>query len=298
MKFESGMLGFLIVVLAIGGGIAGTYLLSAEPTTEEITKYNLVTDVTGLFDTDESPQYFDYDLSQNYTGYYTQDTIINGVNYWGGADYVSSRVNNYPVKVAPQNDVTGTYTVSDYSSDLTTSTPPGANSINVYYFTSGQPGDDVENAQLKIMNAHSYTLTSLITALGMDSYHYIIIESPTENLSDLVFFTTTDRFEQIGGNPPTFSAPFISEEYSETYPGYEEYTGCLSCRINTATQRVDYYYTNTASTSAFLKSTPLSDAVILTGSSDNDTVNIRAYDPEVIDYMDISRGVRVTGVTA
>ena len=297
MKFESGMLGFLLIVLAVGGGIAGTILLSGEPTEQEITKYNLVADVTGLFDTDQSPQYFDYDLAQNYTGYYTENTVINGVIYWGGADFTSTRVNNYPVRLAPQTETSNTYRVSDYSGSLTTSDPPGADTLNVYYITDGVPGMDINDAQLKIMGAHSYTLSSLITALGVDSYHYIVIESPSDALKDLVFFTTPSTLYQPDSILNYYNAEIISKEFSDQYPGYEQIIGCLSCKVNTVTQRADFYYGVSGSTQTFVTSVGLSDAVILTGSSDNDTISVHAYDPETIEYMDISRGVTVTGVT-
>ena len=121
MKFESGMVGCLIVVLAIGGSIFGTILLSADESTYEVTKYDFKTEVTGLFDTDTSPEFFDYDLAKNYTGYYTQESTINGVRYWGGATFTPTGVNNYPVTYEPVRSETSTVTIN--STNVESMTP-------------------------------------------------------------------------------------------------------------------------------------------------------------------------------
>jgi len=299
MKFESGMLGFLIVVLAIGGGIAGTYLLSAEPTTQEITKYNLVADISGLFDTDESPQYFDYDLSQNYTGYYTEDTVINGVNYWGGADFTPTGVNNYPIRYGPQNETSGQYDLMDYNSSLTTSDPPG----NVSTYSMGvnykrQAYGITDNTGF-IMGNYA-TLSSVVTALGLDSYDVIELYCTSENWADVVFFGSTD---QIPSTSP-YTTTYVNKSVYDTYPeGQGYYLACFSCKINMTAQRVDFYYGLTASTQTFVRSADLSDSFVLYSTGlvqdyPHSVINTRAYDTQNIDYMDISKGVTVTGVGA
>ena len=297
MKFESGMLGFLIIVLAVGGAIAGTVMLSAEEQTNEVTRYVLVADVTGLFDTDESPKYMDYDLARNYTGYYTMETVVNGVNYWGGAEFVTANVNNYPVRMIPQTETEANYRVFDYSASLTTSDPPGEDDFWLAYITHGSPGMDVEDMSDLRFNAHSYTLSSLITALGVNGYQYITIKPISSDYMDMIFFATPSLYQDNNMGVPDYYLP-CSKEWANQYPEQSmDMVACFSCKINTATGNVDLYYGNEPTTQTYYKTIPLSQATIITGVwAYNNAISVHAWDPETVRYMDISKGVTVTGV--
>lgn len=302
MKFESGMLGFLIIVLAVGGAIAGTIMLSAEEQTQEVTKYNLVADVTGLFDTDESPQYFDYDLSKNYTGYYTIDTVIDGVNYWGGADFTPTGVNNYPIKYEPRVSDSDTVNLTDYNSELVMSDPPGSGTqdsdcgISYYGRNYGAPGPNTGYIYCRYA-----TIESVIEALDLDGYEMVTFKSPTTTFQNGIFFGNTSQiidFNNLGAK----TVRYVQKDVYESYANLNDYyMACYSCTVNVTTGQVDFFFSNTALNDSYVYSASMSDCfiaymTIVDPSNENDIVSYTAFDVENIDYMDITRGVTVTGV--
>lgn len=66
---KKGLLGVLVVTLAISATILIGFALNVEQGTETRTDYDLVTDVTGLFEFSDQPQYIDYTPPSNYNGY-------------------------------------------------------------------------------------------------------------------------------------------------------------------------------------------------------------------------------------
>lgn len=302
MRFESGMLGFLIIVLAIGGAIAGTILLSAEEQTYDVTRYELVTDVTGLFDTDESPQYMDYDLAKNYTGYYTVNTIYGGVPYWGGATFTDTGVNNYPIRYYPEVRTEGQYDLLTKIDDYTPSDPPNGNTSVTHFEVEYYDSDYNGRYGLAFMG-HSVMLSSVIEELGLDGYDIIVINTTQDSDEDThVYFSSTDEYTQVRDGLYRLKA--VNRTVYSTYPeGNGYWIACMSCKINTITGTVDYYYTNTTNNMSYVRSVSLSEATVCMypyynyDYSSNDIVNITAYNSQDTDYMDISRGVTVTGVT-
>lgn len=75
MRFKSGMLGVCIVVLAMLGSVLGGFILGIESSTRPTTDYEYVTDVTGLFDITETPEYVEYSPSSNLIGYTPSDAV-------------------------------------------------------------------------------------------------------------------------------------------------------------------------------------------------------------------------------
>ena len=108
--FKNGMLGVVIIALAIAGALFGSYLAGIETEQVEVTKYDYLADVSGLFEYDQSPQYIEFDPSTNYTGYYSNDSFSEGVYYFAEdqVDYnPSSNVNNYKIKLIPEDTGSG-----------------------------------------------------------------------------------------------------------------------------------------------------------------------------------------------
>lgn len=126
MEFKQGMLGVVIVSLALVGALFGNYLAGVEASQYEVTKYSYLADVSGLFDYDQSPQYITYDPSSNYTGYYSEESYSAAMDKYyfaeddvsytpntDGRDPPNIRPNNYKLPLAPN--------VSEITSlDLTT----------------------------------------------------------------------------------------------------------------------------------------------------------------------------------
>lgn len=106
MRFKRGYLGVLIVTLCLFGSALMCIILNVEKAEEITTKYDYVTDVTGLFEFSDAPQYTDYNPIENYIGYSNTTTAVDSPS---GITFVSSNsVNNYAVLVAPSTTVSGT----------------------------------------------------------------------------------------------------------------------------------------------------------------------------------------------
>lgn len=107
MRFKAGMLGCCIVVLSLLGTVASGFFLGVEPSTRDVTKYDFITDVTGLFDITQAPEYIEYSPANNYVGYSPALAI----------DYSpSSTVNNYRYITAEGTTATSSYTITKDSS--------------------------------------------------------------------------------------------------------------------------------------------------------------------------------------
>lgn len=128
MEMRNGMLGVVIVALALTGALFGGYLAGAHAETHDVTKYNYLADISGLFEYDQSPQYISFDPSSNYTGYYSDNTYSTSLTppgYYFDQDKVgfvknvnsqgNTQVNNYMIT---QNRVIS----GDLSTDLTSLT--------------------------------------------------------------------------------------------------------------------------------------------------------------------------------
>lgn len=118
MKFKSGYLGICIVVLSLLLGTAGSLLLNVDKTTEASTKYEYKTDITGLFDTSQEPQYINFNPATNITGYsplFPADSPNPT-----GLDYaVSSSTNNYRILAQDSTPVNGPSGTVNNSTSLT-----------------------------------------------------------------------------------------------------------------------------------------------------------------------------------
>ena len=302
MEFKNGMLGCLVIMLMMGCAVFGTILISGDESTYDVTKYRYETEVTGLFPVDSSPEYLDYDLSGNYTGYYTPDTIVGNVNYWGGATYdPSNNVNNYPVRYAPSNSVTGTATItSTNAANMANSSLVNGYTGITYYKKTYDGGYSY------VTQSYTKTLTSVLSELGLTGYDNIEITSPVLSYppTNQLFFGTTDDFgnNRPGNQSQIFAACYVEQEYYQSYPQNNIYSiACHSCKIDRITETVKLYYNNTTDNSAFVKTIPLNDALVsfstinLTPST-GITFNTYEYNNSTIAYMNISKGVTVTGV--
>ena len=295
MRFESGMLGFLVVVLAIGFSIAGTILLSAEEQTYTVTKYDLVTDVTGLFDTDESPQYFDYDLSQNYTGYYTMNTVVNGVNYWGGADYNPTSINNYPVQYAPEDDTTTSVDLSTLG--LTNIDPPGDRTFTVLYYSEAPP----TTSGIYRARANCVSLADVISALNLNDKDVVMISPGDTGVNNWIFFGSISDIDSIGGGY-SYAAYYVKNEYSSESSMNPV---AISMKYTKISNKVELYYGETPSNDTLVRTLTLENTMLMFSNGytdsnitiDGQTASVTVHETGERKYMDISRGVTITGVT-
>ncbi len=118
MRFKSGMLGVCIVVISLLISVLAGFVMDVEKGQREATDYEYITDVTGLFDIGQAPDYITYNPSSNYTGY-----SDNTVNYTE-----SSSVNSYRYVKTPGATTTTskTYTYSNTPNDALNFPPEGS----------------------------------------------------------------------------------------------------------------------------------------------------------------------------
>lgn len=110
MKFQSGWFGACLIVMALLGTVLAGFVASIEKENQPVSKWDYITDVSGLMDHSQAPEYIDYNPSTNYTGY------TNGT---GTVVYSpSSGVNNYRYVVEAGTDeaITPNITVTNSSS--------------------------------------------------------------------------------------------------------------------------------------------------------------------------------------
>lgn len=93
MRFDNGMLGMCITIVAIMGMVLAGFALSVQQSERVVTGYDYVTDVSGLFDYSDDPQYVAYNPSANWTGFYTTEPgVTDGIDY-----SISPSANSYPI---------------------------------------------------------------------------------------------------------------------------------------------------------------------------------------------------------
>lgn len=319
MEFKSGMLGCCVVLLIMAGAIFGTILISADANTYDVTKYRFETEVTGLFPVDNSPEFMDYDLARNYTGYYTKNTVINNVKYWGGATFTPTGVNNYPIRYGPTTEAQYSITMTaSQASNMTNSDIPGNadgynSTLGIWY--SHTPYS--ENPHGSVAKANSKTLLSVIEELGLNTYEIIEMKTIYTTIPDWpsfepdlwLYFGTVDDFGTNVPNmqPNHYGAKYVEKEYYSTYPQDQNYKiACHSCKIDLTTNTVKYYYNDTTVEGAYVRTVNLNDAIlsyhytITTGIpgvyGEGLPISIYQHNDDIIDYMKISDGVTITGV--
>lgn len=175
MKMQGAKWGVVVIMLALVGAVIGSYVMSMDVIEKEVTKYNPLADMTGEFDREQTPEYVEYNPSTNYTGYYTDASIIGGIRYFDGVDYQRSQAgNNFRLNMPPTASdsgsvtLTGINTISGYSAsfyDVDPSSPDGFSYKNI--------------------GAKKSALSDILTEIGTQDWDIIKIVS-NENLNDVV----------------------------------------------------------------------------------------------------------------
>lgn len=118
MRFDNGMLGLCISVLAIIGMVMSGFFLSVQESERVVTGYDYITDVSGLFEYSQDPQYVPYNPSENWSGFYTSDPGITA-----GISYTAQQVaNSYPI--GQESSVIASDTVDLEALNLEQLSPP------------------------------------------------------------------------------------------------------------------------------------------------------------------------------
>lgn len=106
--FRPGYLGVSIAVIALLGGVLLGSLLNVSSHDVQTTKYDYVSDISGLFDVSDEPQYIDYNPATNYTGY-TNTRALSPTNPSpSGIEFQeSATANNYRIRTTNYEQTAG-----------------------------------------------------------------------------------------------------------------------------------------------------------------------------------------------
>lgn len=179
MRFQTGALGVVVVMIALVGMLMGSWVMSMDVTEEEVTKYNALTEIGGLFDSEKTPTFTDYNPSTNYTGYYTGDSVINGKIYFDGVDFeTATSPNNFRVQEKP------TSSTIEASFDLDDLNP--TDTIRVSYFAKNA---QTWNQRITVEDADTMAFDDIAEALGYSSGNVRLKITSTAAPSDYSDFT-------------------------------------------------------------------------------------------------------------
>lgn len=82
MRFQSGVLGVVIVVAAVMATVLAGIVLNTHDTLVTKTEYERVTDISGLWEYTDEPEYLEYDPISNWTGFHLEgEDPIGGIEY-------------------------------------------------------------------------------------------------------------------------------------------------------------------------------------------------------------------------
>ena len=203
MRFQTGALGVVVVMVALVGMLMGSWVMSMDVTEEQVTKYNALTEIGGLFDSEKTPTFTDYNPSTNYTGYYTGDSVINGKIYFDGIDFSdSSSPNNFRVQESP------TSSTVDSSFDLDDLNPTDTGKVGFFYKNIQQ-----YNERLMVDDANTMSISKIAEALGYTSGNIRLVltnVATPSDFSDLSSYVMLYTSSMIAG-PGILNAAWVKD---------------------------------------------------------------------------------------
>ena len=165
-----------VTTVAIMGTILMGFALSSETKTVEYDDWEYITNVSGLFETSQTPQYVQYNPSANWTGYsLTNGGLIGGINY-----STSQNANLYPIEKGPTYV---NYTnLNIVNMNLNQASPPTSskiveswgvvyNSTDTFKPVYGNNGNNITTNKPNVT-----TLKTIYDALDGDSYDQLTIK--------------------------------------------------------------------------------------------------------------------------
>jgi len=297
MSFKNGYLGVLVLIIALVATICGSWVLSMDVTEKETTQYNYLTELTGLFSTEQAPQYIEYNPSTNYTGYYKDPET----QYFDGANYTpAEQRNQYRLKLAP-TDFYPEQTVS--LADLPTDS---GYTLDFYYWPDNSGHNDTNDAR------HA-TLATLITTMQWTELDELTLISPFTNWTagGFISFYTPEMldktFRVIGENHHSlaFKNPDLTGDLTinllvgNTVPAADVLNPVLACKYDKETGYAELYYDLAMEQSLGIYS--LESVFIVWSNSTSSSFhlgqNVKMTGADFPDpiYMDPRQGVTVDG---
>lgn len=299
MRFKPGLLGCCVVVLSLAGTVIAGFALSVTETTTTGTDYQYVTDVSGLFEYSETPQFVDYNPAANWTGYSEA-----GGTPTGGIDFVASqRANSYPI----QQDATkiASDTLNLPGMNLPGADPPGT------ILTEGVDLVIVTDDPVRLSDQTSYiswprvaTLASIISAAQITGYDRLVIDIPDDVIAaPSSAWTPTEVRTNPGGSPAHFASYVILDysDWADATDSLEIYKDGTVAFLNASGGVI--FRTNTEGTTILFAQSETVTGFPATSSNGSvktlgSSLTIDSFrDPKTI-YMDVSQGVAKAGLSS
>lgn len=291
---RSGMLGVVVLSIALAGALFGGYLAGVDTVEEPAVDYNYLADVSGLFDYDRSPNYIDFDSSTNYTGYFSRDT---------GDYFPESRVdftpydgvNNYRINEAPIEQSSETITLPDDS--------PSDEIRQLWFHATDQYSwtDDAESIRLSdvISMVTQQTTGKFTIASQGDLASYPGSGSGTERILDWVVIANIDDFRG-NGNYYCATKEFLDQAASPS----QYHQIALSCVADLDLGIATLYYDNDFTSR--IMDISIDQCVVIYGGQSSSVSSGHwlqlSYDADYTfelfgppTYLDPTRGVVLTG---
>lgn len=307
MRFRAGVLGVVVIILAITGTLLASWTMSLDVEEEQVIRYNPLTEITGLFESEQTPTFTEYNPTTNYTGYYTDGSVIGSTRYFDGVKFgESQRPNNYRVELTPESVQNGTIalnldTVSGRSVQFADPSAPGTNGR--IYKTAG---------------AHTSTLSSLLSAVGAEGSDLITFASDSNadevvnsvtGISDfgwVVFWVPTQAMPNTINGAASGYTMYIGTPQavqSQPHPSARIYAPCISASVDLQLNTATLFTDNTLENAAGVVS--ISDVLVTWGSWPNpnpavnfidlqDSLDYTKLRFQPLTYMDPSKGVELS----
>lgn len=291
--WSRGMLGCCIAVLSLMGTVLAGFALAVDETTTTGTEYQYVTDISGLFDHSDVPQFVEYNPAANWTGYYAA-----GSSPTSGIDYTASaRANSYPVQQEATKLTTTTLDLSGM--DLPDADPPGfpeyLGDIGPTITNPDELGNSLQNSTNYITWAKVTLLSSILSSYTFDSYARLVIDltgmiagpSSAWAYTTVKYPTNHNTFYCL---PYSWADVRSLEVLADGTVVYKDAAGGVVYRGNTTSTTISYYQEDRKFDSSVTVTTSYKGDVMTLGTN----LKIEQWkDPKTV-YMDISAGVSQT----
>lgn len=301
MQFKAGMLGACIVVLALFGTILSGFFLGVEPATREVTRFDYITDVTGLFDVTQSPEYVEYSPSSNYVGYspalavdYTPSSAVNSYRYIvaNGTTISSSYTAGYQSSFPSD---TGRFTPAELSTDAYINWNGSINFGNTITnhgidYNASVAGVSVQVGEYQSSMPMITSLARVINAFNLGSYDTLSVNITYGAMPVLIYYgnwTFTDIERGDGFTQYAYSAT-LNE--SNTMPDHLEIS--MSTLTVTASRGgVQMWNTNASNVDVIYRYSTRASGSFSPAENASATFAITAQTFPTYGYMDPTRGV-------
>lgn len=242
MRFQSGKLGALIIVITLLTTVLAGYCTNVTAEEIEVVDYEYVTDVSGLFDYTETPQYINYNPSTNVTGYAGGGSTSAYSDSGSFADLPQSFVTN--PSLITDSTTTNKSGSGNYSNLQAVSSLGSPSRISDYtvgfgsrtvYFTDLTPVYEDRQTNIK------FTDPDIIT------YEKVLIVRLTDILTDQMIQSVIDSGKPITLKSPSSSRDlfffYMTSYTSGYYPstGVNYYTFDLDLSSNAGVELEIYY---------------------------------------------------------